>query len=152
MNNANHHFTILMADDDPDDYCLLKKALAEKEINGQLQLVSDGVELMDYLLLRGRFEKIDEAPKPQLILLDLNMPRMDGRQALREIKAIDEIKEIPIIVYTTSRDEMDIKISYEAGADSFITKPTTFQGLLCVVDNLKSYLMETVKLPCCKVL
>ena len=147
MNNTNHHFTILMADDDPDDYYLLKEALAEKEINGQLRLVSDGVELIDYLLLRGRFEKTDEAPKPQLILLDLNMPRMDGQQALMKIKAIDKIKEIPVVVYTTSRDDMDIKISYEAGAHSFITKPATFQGLLRVADNLKNFLMETVKLP-----
>ena len=152
MNNTRQYFTILMADDDPDDYYLLKEALAEKEINGQLRLVSDGIELMDYLLLRGRFEQIDEAPKPQLILLDLNMPKMDGRQALLEIKAMDKIKEIPVVVYTTSRDEMDIKISYEAGAHSFITKPATFQGLLRVVDNLKSFLMETVKLTGCGVL
>lgn len=141
MNNTKQYFTILMADDDPDDYYLLKEALAEKEINGQIRLVSDGVELMDYLFLRGRFKGLDEAPRPQLILLDLNMPRMDGRQALEEIKASNSIKEIPIIVYTTSKDEKDIKKSYEAGAHSYITKPATFQGLLGVVDNLKRYLI-----------
>ena len=104
MKKVNKDFTILMADDDSDDYCLLRDALAEKGVPGQLRLVSDGAELMDYLLHRGKFAELSEAPKPRLILLDLNMPRVSGRQALVEIRAMVKMREIPIIIFTASKD------------------------------------------------
>lgn len=147
MTKADQQVTILMADDDPDDYYLMKEALSEKGVNSHLLLVSDGVELMDFLLHRGRFADSVEAPRPQLILLDLNMPRIDGREALAKIKTIAETKEIPIIIFTTSRDSIDIHQSYLAGANSYIAKPTTFEGLLSIVDSMKTYWMETVVLP-----
>ena len=147
MKKINKDFTILMADDDADDYCLLREAFTEKGVPGQLRLVSDGAELMDYLLHRGKFAEISEAPKPQLILLDLNMPRVSGREALMEIKAMEKIREIPIIIFTTSRDSEDIYQSYQAGANSYIPKPQTFEELLDIVDSLDSYWMKTVMLP-----
>lgn len=149
MKKIDQSFMIIMADDDPDDYYLMREALSEQGINCQLRLVSDGVELMDYLLLRGQFADMGEAPRPNLIILDLNMPRMDGRQALLKIKTSDSIKEIPIVVFTTSKTAQDIRQCYQAGANSYIAKPATFEGLLDVVDCLKKYWMETVILPGC---
>jgi CheY-like chemotaxis protein len=136
---TNEPFIILMVDDDPDDYYLMNKALSEKGIKDQLLQLSDGIELMDYLSYRGKYADAKSAPRPKLILLDLNMPRMDGREALKKIRAMDQMKEIPVIIFTTSREKRNIQQCYLDGADEYIVKPTDFEGLLHVADNIKRY-------------
>lgn len=138
--------TILLADDDADDRMLTKDALAESRLANDLRWVEDGEELLDYLNRRGRYENGD-APRPGLILLDLNMPRKDGREALREIKANPSLRQIPIVVLTTSKAEEDIYRTYDLGVNSFITKPVTFDGLVAVMKALGRYWFEIVELP-----
>ena len=140
-------FTILMADDDEDDRLLATEALAESRLSNELRCVEDGVELMDYLRQRGRHAPPASAPRPGLILLDLNMPRMDGREALREIKGDPSLRGIPVVVLTTSRADEDIFRSYDLGANSYISKPVTFEGLVEVVRALGRYWIEIVELP-----
>jgi len=143
--------TILMADDDPDDRLLVKDALSEcKEEAGvaeQLRFVDDGEDLMDYLLRRGRHSEEENSPRPDLILLDLNMPRKDGREALREIRCHPDLKSIPVVIFTTSRAETDIKLVYELGANSFITKPVQFDSLVNTLSLLARYWLGVVELP-----
>ncbi|MGH8509031.1 MAG: response regulator, partial [Gammaproteobacteria bacterium] len=139
--------TLLMADDDPDDRLLAKDALAEARVANDLRFVADGEELLDYLHGRGRYNAPDSAPRPGLILLDLNMPKKDGREALQEIKANPELRQIPIVVLTTSKAEEDIYRSYDLGASSFIIKPVTFEGLVEVMKTLGRYWIEIVELP-----
>lgn len=139
--------TILMADDDPDDRLMAQEALQEARVANQLHLVGDGEELLEFLLRRGRYAPPAEAPRPGMILLDLNMPRKDGREALREIKANPDLRSIPVVVLTTSRAEEDILRSYDLGVNSFITKPVTFSGLVEVMKALGRYWFEIVALP-----
>lgn len=139
--------TILMADDDEDDFMLAREALAESRLANDLYQVQDGEELMDYLYRRGKYAEQYYAPRPGLILLDLNMPRKDGREALKEIKADPHLKQIPIVVLTTSKAEEDIYRSYELGANSFITKPVTFSALVEVMKTIGKYWFEIVELP-----
>lgn len=136
--------TILMADDDQDDCLLVNKAFEASRLANDLRFVADGEELMDYLYRRGTYE---DAPRPGLILLDLNMPRKDGREALKEIKEDAGLKDIPVVVLTTSKDEEDILRSYNLGANSYITKPVTFEGLSDVMKSLGTYWFEIVELP-----
>lgn len=138
---------ILMADDDEDDILLTKKALEKGKLLNPLHTVQDGEELLDYLLRRGLYEDHKNAPRPGLILLDLNMPKKDGREALREIKSRDELKDIPIVVFTTSKAEEDIYRSYKLGVNSFITKPVTLDSLIDVMQTLGKYWFEIVTLP-----
>ncbi len=138
--------TILMADDDPDDRLLSKEALEEARLANKLNFVEDGEELIDYLYQRGKFTE-ENAPRPGLILLDLNMPKKDGRQALKEIKADPNLKMIPIVVLTTSKAEEDILRTYELGVNSYITKPVTFDGMVEVMNSLGKYWFEIVELP-----
>ncbi len=138
---------ILMADDDADDRELTKDALAESRLVNDLHFVEDGTELLDYLHQRGVYGKAGSAPRPGVILLDLNMPRKDGREALREIKADPNLRTIPIVVLTTSKAEEDIARSYDLGANSFISKPVTFEGLVEVVRGLGKYWFDIVELP-----
>lgn len=138
---------ILMADDDADDRLLASDALAEARLNNELRFVEDGEELMDYLNRRGRWSAPGAAPRPGLILLDLNMPRKDGREALREIKAHPELRRIPVVVLTTSRAEEDVLRSYDLGASSFISKPVTFDGLVSAMKAMGRYYIEIVELP-----
>ncbi|MDF9796939.1 two-component system response regulator [Catalinimonas alkaloidigena] len=138
--------TILMADDDPDDRMLTKEALMENKLANDLHFVEDGEELMDYLLKRGKYNE-DNAPKPGLILLDLNMPKKDGREALTEIKADPTLRRIPIIVLTTSKAEEDILRTYDLGISSFITKPVTFDDLVEVAKAIGNYWFGIVVLP-----
>lgn len=138
---------ILMADDDPDDREMAREALEESRLGNPLRLVEDGEELMDYLHRRGRFAPPAVAPKPGLILLDLNMPKKDGREALDEIKADPELRHIPVVVLTTSKTEEDIFRSYDSGANSYISKPVTFEGLVQVVRSLGQYWFQLVALP-----
>jgi CheY-like chemotaxis protein len=139
--------TILMADDDEDDRDFALKALQENRLMNELRFVEDGEELLDYLYQRGRYADPKRAPRPGLILLDLNMPRMDGREALREIKGDPALRQIPVVVLTTSKAEKDILSSYDLGANCFITKPVTFEGLVEVVKVLNMHWLQLVELP-----
>jgi CheY-like chemotaxis protein len=138
--------TILMADDDADDRMLAADAMRESRLGNTLRCVEDGQELMDYLMRRGKYAIID-APRPGLILLDLNMPRKDGRQALEEIKSDPDLRRIPVVILTTSKSEEDVFRSYDLGANSFITKPVTFDGLVEIVRALGTYWFKIVELP-----
>lgn len=139
--------TILMADDDADDRMLTRDALEESRVMNDLYFVEDGEELMDYLNRRGKYADPAPAPRPGLILLDLNMPRKDGREALREIKADPNLRRIPIVIMTTSKAEEDVYRSYDLGANSFITKPVTFERLVELMRTLGQYWIEFVELP-----
>lgn len=147
MNPSAKSIVILMADDDADDRLLAKDALTECRLANELHFVENGEELLDYLLRRGRFTSLGEAPRPGLILLDLNMPKKDGREALKEIKADPELRKIPVVVLTTSRADTDIGRIYELGANSFISKPVSFDSLVDVMKILGRYWFEIVELP-----
>ena len=137
---------ILMADDDADDRLLAQDALAESKIPSELHFVENGEELMDYLNRRGKYSAT-LAPRPGLILLDLNMPKKDGREALREIKSHPDLRRIPVVILTTSGADADIGQIYDSGANSFITKPVSFEALVNVMRTLGQYWFETVVLP-----
>jgi CheY-like chemotaxis protein len=138
---------ILMADDDEDDILLAQKALKKGRLLNIVYSVQDGEELLDYLFHRGAYTDVTTAPRPGIILLDLNMPKKDGREALKEIKTHEELKDIPIVVFTTSKAEEDIYRSYKLGVNSFITKPVTFEALIEVMQMLEKYWFEIVVLP-----
>jgi CheY-like chemotaxis protein len=135
-----------MAEDDPDDRLLAIEALNESRLINELQTVVDGEELMDYLYGRNAYADTTTS-RPDLILIDLNMPRKDGRQAIAEIKADPNLRRIPIVVLTTSRAEEDIYRSYDLGVSSYITKPVTFEGLVDVMRTLGCYWFDIVELP-----
>lgn len=139
--------TILMAEDDPDDRVLAREALEESQLANDLHFVTDGEELLDYLYRRGKYANPDDAPRPGLILLDLNMPRKDGREAIREIKADPNLRRIPIVVLTTSKAEEDIYRSYDLGVSSFIIKPAAFESLVDIMKTISKYWFEVVELP-----
>lgn len=147
MNSPQKSIVILMADDDADDRLLAKDALDECSMANDLHFVEDGEELLDYLFRRGKYEDMSDAPRPGLILLDLNMPKKDGREALKEIKADPELRRIPVVVLTTSKAETDIARIYELGANSFITKPVTFDSLVNLMKVLGTYWFDIVELP-----
>lgn len=147
MVKSTRPVTILMADDDRDDCLLVRDAFVESRLLNDLRFVEDGEELMDYLYHRGKYAEIDSSPRPGLILLDLNMPRKDGREALEEIKSDSDLRSIPIVVLTTSKQEEDILRSYDMGANSYVTKPVTFKGLVDVMRTLGRYWLEIVELP-----
>jgi CheY-like chemotaxis protein len=137
---------ILMADDDADDRMLARDAWQESRLGNTFRFVEDGQELMDYLHRKGKYAH-EDAPRPGLILLDLNMPRKDGRQALQEIKSDPELRRIPVVVLTTSKTEEDILRTYDLGANSFISKPVTFERLVDIVRTLGTYWFNIVELP-----
>jgi len=147
MPDSARPITILLADDDEEDRMLTADALAESRVVNDLRFVEDGEELLDYLYRRGKFSGPHAAPLPGLILLDLNMPKKDGREALREIKADPELRRIPVIVLTTSKAEEDIYRTYDLGANSFISKPVQFASLVDVMKQIKRYWIEIVELP-----
>ena len=139
--------TILCAEDDPDDRLLMQDALVEAPLGSRLVFVEDGEDLMSYLDRRGDWADPASSPRPDLILLDLNMPRKDGREALREIKSSASLRTIPVVILTTSAADTDIMGSYGIGANSYIIKPVTFDGLVQVMRQLGRYWLETVQLP-----
>jgi len=139
--------TILMAEDDPEDRMIAKDGFEESKLANDLRFVEDGEELMDYLYRRGKYSDPELSPRPGLILLDLNMPRKDGREALAEIKADPKLRSIPVIVLTVSKAEEDILRSYDMGANSYITKPVTFSDLVEALKALSLYWFEIVELP-----
>jgi CheY-like chemotaxis protein len=140
--------TILICDDDEDDRGLTKQALEDAHISNALCFVEDGDELLDYLYQRGAYGgETGLAPRPGLILLDLNMPKLDGREALKIIKSDTALHDIPIVVLSTSSSDEDIVRSYQLGVNSFITKPVTFSGLVEAMNVLGRYWLEIVELP-----
>ncbi len=139
--------TILLADDDEDDRLMTRDALRDARLHNDLRFVIDGVDLMDYLHRRGRHSDPSSSPRPGLILLDLNMPRMDGREALKQIKEDPDLRSIPVVILTTSKAEEDIVRTYDLGVNSFITKPVTFLGLVDVMKVFTRYWLEIVDLP-----
>jgi len=141
---ARKSITVLCAEDDPEDRMLIEEAWAESRLLNDLFFVEDGEDLMDYLYRRGAYS---ERPRPDLILLDLNMPRKDGREALQEIKTHADLRRIPVVVLTTSKAEEDLIRTYDLGVNSFITKPVTFEGLVEVIKALGKYWLEIVELP-----
>jgi CheY-like chemotaxis protein len=147
MNNKKKSMVILVADDDPEDCLLIKDAFKEGLLVNGLRFVEDGEELMDYLCHAGKFKDLSSSPRPGIILLDLNMPKKDGREALKEIKSDPDLKDIPVVVLTTSKEEEDILRSYKLGANSYITKPVTFAGLVDAIKSLGRYWFEIVELP-----
>ena len=144
---SGNRIVILMADDDADDRMLTRDALEESRVLNDLRFVEDGEELMEYLTRKGKFADPETSPKPGLILLDLNMPKKDGREALKEIKSDPELRRIPIVVMTTSKAEEDVFRSDDCGASSFITKPVTFDRLVDLMKALGNYWVEFVELP-----
>jgi CheY-like chemotaxis protein len=139
--------TILIADDDEDDRLMTREAFEEVRILNEIVFVKDGVELLDYLYRQGEFSNPEASPRPGLILLDLNMPRMDGREALTMIKKDANLRSIPVTIFTTSKAEEDVVRSYNLGVNCFITKPVTYAGLVEVVKQLNSFWLELVELP-----
>jgi CheY-like chemotaxis protein len=139
--------SILIADDDPDDRELTRDALTECRLANEVNFVEDGEKLMDFLHRRGDYAAFAGKPLPGLILLDLNMPRKDGREALKEIKESAELRRIPIVVLTTSKAEEDILRTYDLGVNSYVTKPVTFDSLVDMIKVLGKYWFEIVELP-----
>ena len=139
--------TILVAEDDPDDRLLIKDAFRENLAINSIHFVKDGVELLDYLRRQDKYTNTGDAPAPDLVLLDLNMPRKDGREALEEIKTDPHLRHIPVVVLTTSNAEEDILLSYDIGVAGYITKPVKFDGLVEALKGLKQYWERVVRLP-----
>lgn len=147
MNSPREPIVILLAEDDPDDRLLTTRALERSRLANEVHWVADGEELMDYLYRRGPYAEPGQAPRPGLILLDLNMPRKDGREALQEIKSDASLRRIPVVVLTTSEAERDVMQSYDLGVNAFVTKPVTFDQLADAVQVLGNFWFEIVKLP-----
>ncbi len=142
---SGRQISILMADDDEDDRDLTRDALEDARFVEQMEFVVDGQDLIDYLRHDGQYTA--GRPRPSLILLDLNMPRKDGREVLAEIKSDKDLRRIPVVVLTTSSDEEDVRHAYDLGANSYITKPVTSAKLHDVLSCLAEYWSEIVVLP-----
>jgi CheY-like chemotaxis protein len=141
------HVTILMAEDDEDDRLMARDALAEGRVTSDLRFVADGEELLQYLRHEGPYADGASAPRPALILLDLNMPKVDGREALAAIKGDPALRAIPVVILTTSKAEEDVQRAYDLGVNSFITKPVTFARLVETMTTFAAYWLDTVDLP-----
>lgn len=138
---------LVMADDDPDDREFVREAFEQCGFSGEFRFVEDGVELIDYLSRSCKEEGPEAFPAPDLILLDLNMPRLDGNEALAMIKSDPRLRRIPVVVLSTSDSQEDIGKSYDLGGNSFVTKPASFQELVRIAEGLRRYWMEIVSLP-----
>jgi CheY-like chemotaxis protein len=147
MNTQPQAITILMAEDDPEDRLLTKDAFDEGRLRNCIRFVEDGAELLEYLRQTGKYASPANAPRPGLILLDLNMPRKDGRSALRELKNDPALRTIPVVILTTSNADEDVLRSYDFGVNSYIVKPVTFAALLDIVQTLDKYWFQIVELP-----
>lgn len=145
--NPDEPIHILLAEDDPDDRLLTRRAVVESRVATTFAAVENGEELMRYLRREGEYGAPDPAPRPNLILLDLNMPRMDGREALREIKSDAELRRIPVVVLTTSEAEQDVLQSYDLGVNAFVTKPVMFDALAGAMRSLGEFWFDLAKLP-----
>ena len=147
MSSENRLFTILMVDDDPDDRLLFKEACEEVRLRNPIEFLENGEQLIDYLKRQGDYAGRSGEPYPGVILLDLNMPLKDGREALEEIKTDPDLRHIPIVVLTTSKSEDDILSSYGLGASSYIVKPISLDRLMRVVNSIGEYWVEIVQVP-----
>lgn len=147
MDSPKKSVVILIAEDDDDDFLLTQEALEESHLLNTLFRVKNGEELLDYLLRRGSYMEPAASPGPTLILLDLNMPKMDGREALKQIKANPVLRRIPVVVLTTSGAAEDIAKAYDLGVNSFIRKPVCFNEFLKAIQVLTEYWLEIVTLP-----
>lgn len=147
MTSAERQLVILMAEDDPDDRILTQQALRESAIRHELHFVEDGEELLRRLRGDATCGDRPDLPRPDLILLDWNMPRMGGREVLAELKADARLRSIPVIVFTTSRNDRDVTTAYEMGANSYIAKPVSFDGLTDLIKTLGCYWGQLVELP-----
>ena len=137
--------TILMADDDPDDQLFIREAFHALPVD--IRSVEDGRELLDYLLCKGKYKSVNAFPRPDLILLDLNMPKMSGKEALAEIQADSCLKSIPVIILTTSQQECDVHKCYELGANTYIVKPVSFNKLSEIMQSIHLYWSDVAQLP-----
>ncbi len=147
MDGKRDDIIILYAEDDPEDRMLVEDAMEESRLANEMHFVEDGEELLDYLYRRGKYADFGNVPLPGLILLDLNMPRKDGREALEEIKNDPDLKRIPIVVLTTSKAEEDILASYDLGVNGFVIKPVTFESLVAILKTVSKYWFEIVEPP-----
>ena len=147
MRPEGKRITILIADDDADDRLLLDRVLKQSRLYNDVRFVEDGEALLDYLYQRGPYGVPGAAPRPGLILLDLNMPKKSGREALQEIKADPNLRAIPVVMLTTSKAEEEIYRSYDLGANSFITKPVNFAAMVEIMNVVTSYWFSIVELP-----
>jgi len=148
MNNEETRTAvILLVEDDPEDQELTRRAFMSSKLRNRLLVVDDGEQALDYLYRRGQFAKPDASPRPDLILLDLNMPRLDGRAVLRQIKEDPDLRRIPVVVLTTSSQEEDILRSYDLGVNSYITKPVQMAGFMKAIKDLERYWFSLVVLP-----
>lgn len=138
---------ILLAEDDPGDQELTRRALEQSRIRNELYIVEDGEEALDYLLRRGKYEDPASSPKPDLMLLDLNMPKMDGKQLLEQMRADPHLRRIPVVALTTSKQESDIIRTYDLGANSYIVKPVNMDQFINAIKVLKDYWFQIVVLP-----
>ena len=138
---------ILLAEDDPGDQELTRRALEQSRIRNDLYIVEDGEEALDYLLRRGKYEDPASSPKPDLMLLDLNMPKMDGKQLLKQMRADPNLRRIPVVALTTSKQESDIIRTYDLGANSYIVKPVDMDQFINAIKVLKDYWFQIVVLP-----
>lgn len=145
--SGSNAIEILIAEDDADDRLLIKEALRLSLLKNKLQFIENGEQLLDYLYNRGEFADVSLFPLPGLILLDLNMPKKDGREVLNEIKQDSRLKSIPVVILTSSKAEEDIARSYHLGVNSFITKPVSFEGLVDVMKIINKYWFEIVEIP-----
>jgi len=144
MSAPGNPVEILLAEDNPGDVTLSKKALEQGKLANNLHVVTDGVEALDFLRQTGEY---DDTPRPDLILLDLNMPRKDGQDVLKELKADDDLCRIPVVVLTSSESEEDIARSYELNANAYLTKPVDFDGFIEIVNRLENFWFKIAKLP-----
>ncbi len=147
MRERRRHITILCAEDDPEDRMLIEDAMEDSRLVNDLHFVEDGEQLMDYLYHRGKYTELSNLSLPGLILLDLNMPKKDGREALEEIKADPDLRRIPIVVLTTSKAEEDILRTYDLGVSGFVVKPVTFETLVTIMKTVSKYWFEIVEPP-----
>lgn len=147
MNKTKNAITILMAEDDPDDRLIIRDAFEEARIDNTIHYVEDGEELMDYLYSRGKYSWPNNMLRPGIILLDLNLPKLSGQDALREIKSNLDLRRIPIVIMSTSIRDEDIHLMYDMGANSYISKPNNFALLVEIVKSLSKYWFEIVTLP-----
>jgi two-component system, response regulator len=147
MLENTHQITIHMCDDDPDDQLLISDALQEARLVNMIDFTSNGRELLQYLNREGEYSSLIGKPLPGIILLDLNMPIMDGREVLKILKSDNRFKSIPIVILTTSKAEEDVARSYDMGVNSFIIKPVSFEGLVEMIQSLTDYWFHLVALP-----
>ena len=147
MPNQGRHAVILLVDDDPGDQELTRRALTEGVVRTDLRVVSNGEEALSYLRNEGKYEAAGSSPRPDLILLDLNMPRIDGRDVLKEMKSDSRLRNLPVVVLTTSNQEADILRSYDLGCNAFITKPIAPEAFMAAIRELEAFWFELVTLP-----